>query len=344
MPTIYDIAKIAGVSQTTVSKVFNNYTEVSQKTKDRVNQIAKDIGYVPNLTARSLKTKKNYLIGVVFSEDVGIGLEHQFFSVVLEAFRKAIGTFGYDTVFINKSVGNKRVGYLDHCKYRNIDGLFIITALRDDVDMEALMASDIKCVTTDVVFKNTPYVISDNHMGARLAVEYLYAKGHRKIVHLAGPEGIISADERCQGFIEAIRENQLDEEASIAIHSKMFKFPQAYDATLEFLNTASPDNLPTALFASADIMAIAAIKAITDYGLRVPQDISVIGFDDIELASYSSPALTTIAQNKEAIGVQVANTLHQLIVDPSSNRLPKRIPVSLIERDSVKTLIKKSYD
>lgn len=136
MATIYDISKLAGVSPTTVSKVLNNYSDVSQKTKDKVNKIIKEIGYVPNLGARSTRTKRSYLIGVVFSENLGIGLEHPFFSVVLEAFRKEIGRLGYDTIFINNKLGPNNMDYIDHSKYRNVDGLFIITALSDELDLK----------------------------------------------------------------------------------------------------------------------------------------------------------------------------------------------------------------
>lgn len=337
MSTIYDIAKKAGVSPTTVSKVFNNYTDVSQKTKEKVLRVAQEIGYVPNLSARSLKTNRSYLIGVVFSENVGIGLEHQFFSVVLESFRNSIGAYGYDTVFINNTLGNQKIGYLDHCKYRNVDGLFIITANPGDIDFSKLIESDIKCVTTDIIFENKPYVISDNYEGSKLAVNYFYDKGHRNIAHLSGPLEILAASQRDVGFREAMEERNLIINETNMIQSAMYKYDDAYKATKELFSRFTDENRPTALYASADIMAIAAMQALKDMNLNVPEDVSIIGFDDIALAKYASPQLTTVRQDKKRIGKEVAESIYKLI-NKEEVEHEVIIPVSIVERASVKTL------
>lgn len=333
MATIYDIAKKAGVSPTTVSKVFNNYTDVSEKTKIKVLKIADEMGYIPNLSARSLKTNKSHLVGVLFSEGVGIGLEHQFFSVVLESFRKRIGAQGYDTIFINNSIGNQNIGYLEHCKYRNIDGLFIITALENDMNYPELLASDLKVVTTDIQLDHTPSVMSDNRDGSRLAVEYLYNHGHRKIGHLSGPLDTISAQERYEGYKIVMNNIGLGFDENLVIVANMYKYQDAYEATLELYNRFG-DDYPSALFVGADIMAVAAIQALESIGLNVPNDVSIVGFDDVTIAQYSHPPLTTIRQDKKLIGCRVADTLYKLInremdIDYS------RVPVSLVERGSV---------
>ncbi len=335
MSTIYDIAKLAGVSATTVSKVFNDYNEVSQKTKDKVNRIAKEIGYVPNLGARSTRTKRSYLAGVVFSEDVGIGLEHQFFSVVLEAFRKEIGKYGYDTIFINKSVGKREVGYLDHSKYRNVDGLFIISAKANELDFDKLIASDFKCVTTDVKLDGIPTILSNNHEGVKQALDYLREMGHSKIGHIAGPKETIAGYERQDAFNTYIYDNNLNVEDMLTVESNSFNREAAKEVTLNLLKEK---NRPTALFVSADIMAIGAMEAIKEIGLRVPEDISIIGFDDIEVADMLSPKLTTIRQDKVKIGKSVANTLVKMIEDKSYEYKEERISTSLIIRETVNKL------
>lgn len=336
MPTIYDIAKKAGVSPTTVSKVFNNYKDVSDRTKNKVLQIATEMGYVPNSTARSLKTNRSFLVGVVFSENVGIGLEHQFFSVVLESFRNTIGTFGYDTIFINKSLGNQPLGYLDHCKYRNVDGVFIITALPNDMDFSKLMSSGMKCVTTDILFNNSPYVISDNKEGAHMAVDYFMEMGHKRIAHLAGPLNVIAAEQRYNSFVAYTKEKQLSLDDRYLAISDNFNVDDAYKATVELYERFTKEDYPTAIFASADIIAIGAIRALKDMGYKVPEDVSIIGFDDIQLAEYTSPALTTIKQDKKLIGKKVAETLYQYMNDePVESTVT---PVSLVIRDSVRNL------
>lgn len=339
MPTIYDIAKKAGVSPATVSKVFNNYSQVNEKTKEKVHKIAKEMGYVTNLTAQSLKTNHSFLVGVVFSENVGIGLDHHFFSVLLEHFRYYMGNYGYDTIFINNTLGNKNLGYLDHCKYRNVDGAFIITALPDDINMSKLLESKIKCVTTDMLVDNIPYVMSNNFEGAKMAVEYFLNNGHTKIAHIAGPLNTMSAEERLNGYKAGLKQAGIDYNDQYVVQSKWYKFDDAYKATIELLENLSCVNRPTAIFVASDVMALAAVKAIKSKGLEVPKDISIIGFDDIELAGLVSPALTTIRQDTHLIGKTIADTLYNLIVDKNIQDSIPRTPVQLVIRETVRTII-----
>lgn len=338
MSTIYDIAKLAGVSPATVSKALNDYNDVSQKTKDNVNRIAKEIGYVPNLGARSTRTNRSYLVGVVFSEDVGLSLAHQFFSVVLESFRKEIGKYGYDTIFINKSVGKKELGYLDHCKYRNVDGLFIITAQPYELDFNKLIHSDFKCVTTDMKLEGIPTILSDNQAGVLQALDYLRENGHTRIGHIGGPKNTIAGLERHEAFDNYIKSNDLDPEEMFSVEAENFNRQASRTATLNLLLNLELSKRPTALFVSADIMAIGAMEAIKSMGLKVPEDISIIGFDDIEVADMVSPKLTTIRQDKVSIGQSVANTLVKLIEDDSFKWIDQRIPTSLIVRETVKKI------
>lgn len=338
MPTIYDIAKVAGISAATVSKVLNNYKDVSPVTREKVMVIAKDMGYIPNLTARSLKTNRSYLVGVVFSEDMGIGFEHQFFSVVLENFRQHIGKYGYDTVFINNTLGANKIGYLDHCKYRNIDGVFIITTHPEDVDVNKLVESNIKCVTTDLILENTPAIISDNHEGSKMAVRYFYDNGHRRIGHVGAQRHSIAGLERYEGYLMALKELDLEYDEKYYIESPEFQYQATYDKVLEYLERFTKSTMPTAIYVASDVMAIATIRALESKGYSVPEDVSVIGFDDILLAEYTRPALTTIRQKKDMIGITVADTLVKYIESESVPTGIIRMPVELIVRDTVKSI------
>lgn len=335
MPTIYEIAKKAGVSPSTVSKVFHNYSDVSQKTKEKVMQVVESMGYVPNLTAQSLKTNKSYLVGVMFSERIGIGIENNYYSTVLESFRKAMGSHGYDTVFINKTLGDNEMGYLEHCKYRNIDGILIITAQPDDMDIDKLRANNIKCVTTDIHYKNTPYITSDNISGSRMAVKYLYDMGHRRIAHISGPRSVMSFDERYHGYVQGLKDIGSEFDKSYYVEVETFSNQLAYESTQHFLSRFSKNNRPTAIYAGLDIIAIEAIKAIGSLGLKVPEDISIIGFDDVKMSRYVTPALTTVAQNTELIGTTIANTLYGLISRDEFEQDVAPIPVRIVERASV---------
>ncbi len=338
MPTIYDIAKVAGTSAATVSKVLNNYKDVGEATREKVLAVAKEMGYIPNLTARSLKTNRSYLVGVVFSEDMGIGLEHQFFSVVLENFRQHIGKYGYDTVFINNTLGTNKIGYLDHCKYRNVDGVFIITTHPGDVDVNKLIESSIKCVTTDLILENTPTVISDNYEGSLLAVNHLYENGHRKIGHIAAQQHSIAGLERYEGYQIALRKLGIEPDPQYFIESPEFKYQETYEVAIEYIERFDRTTMPTAIYVASDVMAIATIRALESKGYSVPEDVSIIGFDDISLAEYSRPALTTIRQKKDLIGITVADTLVKSI---EHGEVPKgviRMPVELVQRDTVKKI------
>lgn len=340
MPTIYEIAEKAGVAPGTVSKVFNNYKQINEKTREKVLAVAKEMGYVPNIAASSIKTNQSYLIGVIFPENVGIGLNHQFFSAILESFRNRMGEHGYDTIFINNKLGNNTIGYLDHCKYRNVDGAFIITALEDDLDVKKLLNSHIKCVTTDMVIDQIPYVLSDNHEGAKLAVDYLYDQGHRKIGHIAGPLSTMPGGERFEGYLEALEALGISFDPMWMAESEWFTYEAAHEATLKYIEQFDADSMPTALFVSSDLMALAVIDALSTKKIKVPDDMSIVGFDDIEIAKYATPKLTTVHQNTKVIGETVADTLYRSILDESQHIMVPRVPVSLIIRESVMTFIK----
>lgn len=340
MPTIYEIAKVAGVSPGTVSKVFNNYNQINEKTREKVFKVAKEMNYIPNIAAQSLKTNQSFLVGVIFSENVGIGLDHQFFSKVIEAFRHKMGEHGYDTIFINNTLGNNEIGYLEHCKYRSVDGVFIITALPDDLNMVKLLESKIKCVTTDMLVENRPYVMSDNVAGAKMAIEYLYKYGHKSIGHLAGPLNTISAEDRFKGYKLALKEYGLHYEKAYMVEAKWYTYEEGYKATLRYINRFKKKKMPTGLFVSSDLMALAAIRAFKDHDINVPDDISVIGFDDIDYARISMPGLTTIRQDTKIIGETVAETLYQLIIHGELESEVSVVPVTLIERETVKIIEK----
>ena len=141
MVTIYDIAKRAGCASSTVSKALNNSNQVSKKRKEEILALAKEMGYVPNSNARLLKTKNSWSIGILFSEDLNIGLEHHFFSGVLQEFKTYVEALGYEVTFVSKKVGAQSLTYLEWCKYKNIDGVLILTVDVDDVNLKELTES-----------------------------------------------------------------------------------------------------------------------------------------------------------------------------------------------------------
>ena len=212
MSTIYEIAKIAGVSPTTVSKVINNYPDVSDKTRAKIKKILEEENFLPNSQAQFLSTKKTWTLGIVYFEDLGVGLNHPFFSGVIEAFKRQSDKYGYSLLFGSKNDRLKNDTFLEYFKYRCVDGIAIICTDPNDKETLELIESDFPIVVIDMFNKNTSTVTSDNVQGCSLALNYLYKLGHRKIAHI---QGVAQADNwpssiRKKTYIEVMKKLNLD--------------------------------------------------------------------------------------------------------------------------------------
>jgi len=337
MSTIYEIAKIAGVSPTTVSKVINNYPDVSDKTRARIQKILNEENFLPNAQAQFLSTKKTWTLGIVYFEDLGVGLNHPFFSAVLEAFKKQADKHGYSLLFGSKNDRLKNDTFLEYFKYRSVDGIAIICTDPNDKETLELIESDFPIVVIDMFNKNTSTVTSDNVEGCNLAINYLYDLGHRKIAHISGasysdnwPSTI-----RKEGYIKAMNRLNLKILDGYIADGVNFDVSGGYKAMKELLKLKER---PTAVFASCDKIAIGAINAIKEAGLSIPEDISIIGFDDIELAKYITPKLTTIRQKCDEIGKTTVDLLVEQINQKAKLKINKIISVELMERDSCRKI------
>lgn len=328
MTTIYDIAKKAGYSITTVSKVLNNYVNVSDKAKEKVLAAIEELGYTPNSSARTLATNKSWMIGVVFAEHLGVGIAHPFFSEVIESFKKQMELYNYDLLFVSRIMGLQKKTY-SHLKHRGVDGVVIVQSLGE----EALdyKESSMPTIYIDQPVEKSSAVYSDNKHGSILAVDYLYELGHRKIAHITGSQSMYTAVERTNGYYIAIKKHHLEIPSNYIVDGGFYSYEGGREAMIRLL--ALPDR-PTAVFVSGDEMALGAMRLIRESGLRIPEDISVIGFDDIPLAKFVDPPLTTIKQDKELIGRQAAVLLLNEINGLSKNHTTKVVPVQLLKRDS----------
>ncbi|NUU60237.1 LacI family DNA-binding transcriptional regulator [Paenibacillus agri] len=331
MTTIYDIAKRTGYSPTTVSKVFNNYSDVREKTRQDILRTAREMGYVPNAHARTLTTKKSWTIGVLFVESTGAGIRHPFFSAVIESFKQVAVAKGYALMFISKDVGGKQSGYLENCRIRGVDGVVVFLSDYEDPYFQELLDSDIPTVVLDYETPESHTVCSDNWSGAVQAVEYLAGLGHRRIAHISGGVNTTPGIRRQQGYEAAMLEQKLDLRDSYIVTGAYYSMESGYNAMLELLRLPEP---PTAVFASGDLLAFGAVKAAQDSGLAVPGDISVMGYDDIELARYVTPALTTVKQDTELLGSRAAEILLAAIDKIPDGKEALALPVEVIVRDS----------
>lgn len=310
--TIKDIAKMAGVSPATVSKVMNHYDGVSKKTKKKVEEIILETAYQPTFSAKSLATKKSKLIGLIYAGKINVDFNHPFFNKVMTSFKKIIGELGYDILmFSNEQFQQDNGSYLARCRHFQVDGCLIIAGEEIEEAVYELVQSTIPCVGVDLESSgpNYSYVMTDNKKVSNKVVEHLYLQNIREIGFINGKKYSAIAKLREQGFIQAMDQFDIPVKREW-LHQGDFFEESGYKA-MKYMLDHSP--FPKAVFAASDLMAFGAKQAITEAGLKIPDDISLIGCDDIDACKYSTPQLTTVKQDKEKLGKLAAHLLNDLI-------------------------------
>ena len=320
--TIRDLAKHCGLSVSAVSKALNGYTDISEETRKAVEEAARALDYHPNAHARALKAGCSYNIGVLFADDSQSGLTHPFFSEVLENFKREAEAAGYDITFISHRMGSGRVTYLDHCRYRHVDGVCIACVDFDSDEVQRLIESDLPVVTIDRIFSGRDSVCSDNADGIRRLVEYVYRKGHRRVAYIHGPRSAVT-DERVNSFRDTAARLGLTVPKGYMPQCEYINPISAYKAAVKLLRL---QERPTCVLVSDDYSAIGVIKAIYEAGLSMPGDISIAGYDGINQMQQFSPKLTTIRQDTAALGRESARQLISLIEKTAENT-PRRLVV-----------------
>lgn len=336
MVSLKDIALKCGVSTATVSKALNGQTDIGEATRQKVLQVAKEMGYTANSAARALKTNRTYNIGIIFTDLANSGFMHEYFASTLTSFRLEAERCGYDITFISTTgVGSSRTGYLQHALYRGVDGVAIINADYYDPLIQELVYSDLPVVTLDHAFNNRTAVMSDNMNGLESLVRFIYSKGHRKIAYIHGNPTAVT-ESRMTGFYRAAEALGLEVPEEYITECEYHEPISCYGATKKIL--ALKDR-PTCILFSDDYSYIGGVNAIYEAGLRVPEDISVAGYDGIHMAKMVSPKLTTWQQNTTELGRIAASRLIERIEHPKTTP-PEHITVTgqLLEGETVKTL------
>ena len=335
MVSIKDIANQCGVSVATVSKALNGHLDISEETRERVRRTASDMGYMANASARALKTNRSYNIGVLFVDERSSGLAHEYFSAVLDSLRVEAEANGYDITFINRTVARRPTTYLQHCLYRGVDGVVIASVDFHDPLVIELVESDIPVVTIDHVFNNRIAVLSDNARGMEELVRYVGGKGHRKLAFIHGERTAVT-ESRLVGFHRACEALGIEERGDYLIQGAFHDTRACYEATKKLL--ALPDR-PSCIFFPDDFSYIGGLNAIAEAGLRIPEDISAVGYDGIHLAEVISPRLTTWRQSTTGLGREAAARLIELIEHPRTTLIDRQIVSGrLWEGESVKDL------
>lgn len=324
MVSIKVIAAECGVSVATVSKALNGHSDISEATRQRVTETARRLGYMPNSMARALKTNRTYNIGVLFVDEAQSGLTHEYFAAVLDSFKKEAERRGYDITFINHHIGGKASSYLEHCRYRGVDGVVAACVQFGDPEVVELVQSDLPSVTIDHVFNNRSAVLSDNAEGIRTLVEHLIRLGHRRIAYIHGERHSSVTEKRLASFYKTCADYGIEVPDAYVRPAEYRGVVACAGRTQELLALSTP---PTAILYPDDFSSVGGIHVIQEAGLSIPGDISVGGYDGIPLAQVMTPQLTTYRQNTEMLGRQAAVLLIQQIENPRIT-LPEQQVVS----------------
>jgi LacI family transcriptional regulator len=337
MSNIHEVAKLSGVSVATVSRVFNGYADVSPSTRQKVLASAQVLDYSPSAAARTLVTQRSQLIGVIlFTGHEHPDLQHPFFLEVLAGLKHFLGAEGYDLLLFSSeqpSAEGALHSYARRARHHRVDGVVVLAVDDgDDPEVQKLLDAKTPMIAVDLVVAGeaASYVASDNLGGARLAVRHLHALGHSRIATIAGLAHTKPAADRLLGYRAEVQGLGLELRPEYEAEGDFYA--ESGEAAMRAL-LALPTP-PTAVFAASDLMAVGAIKAIEDAGLSCPDDVAVVGFDDIQLAELVSPALTTIRQDKRGLGAAAARSLVQMIDDPAAVPPIWTLPVELVIRES----------
>lgn len=315
MVSMKDISIACGVSIATVSKALNNHSDIGEETKELVRQMAKEMGYFPNSAAKALKTNRTYNIGVLFVDDSRSGLKHDYFTYVLDSFKRTAEEQGYDMTFINCSkTRENRMSYLEHAKYRGFDGVVIACIDFYDPEVVELVRSDIPVVTIDHLFNNRIAIISDNVKGMKDLLTFVYNKGHRRIAYIHGADSAVTQS-RLASFHKTAEELGLQVPDAYIKEAAYRNTKATFEKTQELLDLPVP---PTCILYPDDFSSFGGINAIKDRGMEIPEDISVAGYDGIRIGRHLEPQLTTLKQDTERLGANAAQSLIGLIENPKT--------------------------
>lgn len=334
--TIREVAKKAGVSVGTVSRAFNNYSDISEKTRKNILEIAEELGYKSSLASKASGNGKSYRLGMLIEDyDTGAILNPIVFETLM-AFKNAASKQGYETIILSTTTDMQKDEDLSKLfSDKNLEGAFIMGIKLSDSYYKELNSINYPCVLFDVSINNpkTTCVGVDSTKGAFMAVEHLIKLGHRKIAFINGHKDAFVSYERLDGYYLALNRYNIPIDEELIAYAD-FTSKGGSLAAEKLINSGKEF---TAIFCASDLMAVGAVEMFDSLGLKVPEDISMIGFDDITIAQYMSPKLTTIRQDREKIGESAGNVLVNLINGQSFDRIV--VMPELILRESTKELI-----
>jgi LacI family transcriptional regulator len=328
MTTIREVAESAGVSYATVSHVINNTRLVSPETRERVLAAMDALNYRPNALARSLRQGKTNTIGLVLPDSANPFFAEISRSIEDEAFKK-----GYSVFLCNTELDTQReLFYVDVLSKKQVDGIIFVAAgdTADSLDYLIQRRMPLVMIDREVPNVEADAVLTDNQLGGYLATHHLLDLGHRRIACIAGPSSITPSAERIIGYRKALEEAGVSYDEKLILRGD-YHAQSGMDITHIILGM---DPRPTAIFALNDLMALGALRAAAEAGYSVPNDLSVVGYDDLEISHFTNPPLTTIAQPKKEVGTRAVNLLVERMSKKSQPPVRLVLPPELIVRRS----------
>lgn len=325
---IKDVAHEAGVSTATVSHVINQTKFVTEETRQKVLNAVEKLNFYPNAHARTLASGRSNIIGLLISD-----ISNPFFPELVKSIEAEAFEQGFNVILFNTNYDAQRAAdYVRRLIELKVAGVALMTAELDPQLIDELARKEVRAVFTDlgVVGQYMSNIVLDYSAGIHEAVRHLVSLGHKNIAHIAGSSLIRSGVIRREAFVEAIKK-YLPEVSSPLVFEGDFRFESGRLAATQIL---SLDDLPTAIVVANDMMALGAMQELKANGIKIPQDISVIGFDDIAFASLSEPALTTVCSPRVEIGRRAIEALLTTIKIPNQQGIEIKIPTYLIVRES----------
>lgn len=328
-PTMNDVAKEAGVSVATVSRVINGTDGVSKKLQQRVERAMEKLHYHPSSLARSFRQQKSMVIGVLVPL-----LEHPSYSRMASAIEKKLFTYGYRAWICNSEEDEERENdYIEMLLRQRVDGIIINSSARTPQYLSELQENGIPIVMFDRILNDFEcnQVFCDNSLGGYTGIRHLVELGHKRIGVVAAPSYPEPIIRRIQGTRDAIKEFGIDDDPQLLVVGNTQLFDMGYNAARKLLNLSQP---PSAIFALTDVTAVGVMHAAAELGLRIPDELSVIGYDDLPIAQYVLPPLTTVAQPIIKMGEIAVDLLLKQIENPDLKSERAVLPTQLVIRKS----------
>jgi LacI family transcriptional regulator len=328
--TLEQIAKLAGVSRSTVSRVVNDHPSVRPEVRDRVREVIHQAGYQPHAAARSLATRRTQVIGLIIPQAVTTLFTDPFFPHLIRGMAEVCNIHHYHLMLsLFSSRTEQESLYRRVLRSGYLDGVIVASTMLDDPIIPRLLQDGVPFVSVGrYPDERVNYVDVDNARGARMATEHLLRLGHQRIATIAGPLGMMPGRDRLEGYRQALTSRGLPGDEKLITEAD-FTEEGGWAAMQRLL-----PQRPEAAFVASDMMAIGAVKAIKEAGLRIPDDLAIVGFDDLPVASIVEPALTTIRQPIDRLGATAVEMLISLIEGTVEGPQHVILPAQLVVRDS----------